>query len=127
MMQILVKHLEFIPFIAEPFDTFGEYLLQFVNTSQGIVEGDDGTIACVILHILEHLFGSESFRVVACNQIPHHDGVVAAKPDVLGITHPSSWGTEQVGTNQLVGFVGIAQIAFACHRDATDVVVGVIA
>ena len=127
MMLIFVKHLKFVTFITQPFDALGKYLLEFVDASEGVVEGDDGTVTRVVLHILVHFFGREAFGVVACDQVPHHDGVVATKTDVLGISHPSSWGTEEIGLNQFVGFVGIAQIALARHGDATNVVEGVIA
>ena len=127
MVLVLVEHLEFVAFITQPFDALRKNLLEFVDASEGIVEGDDGAITRVVLYILIHLFSREAFGVVACNQVPHHDGVVATKTDILGITHPSSWRTEEIGLNQFIGFVGIAQIALARHRNATNVVEGVIA
>ena len=47
--------------------------MQFVDALQGVVEGDDAAITCIAAHVLIDIVGGEPLRVVACDEVPHHD------------------------------------------------------
>ena len=127
VMEVLVKDLEGIALLLEPLDATWQYLLEFVDATEGIMEGDDGTVAGVAFHVLKDLLCSQTFGVVASDHVPHDNGVVATQANVLGVLHPSTWRTEKIGVDELVRFVGIAQIAAAGHGETSDVVEGVVA
>jgi len=109
VLQVVIEDLEGIALLLEPLDAARQGGLELVDAAQGVVEGDDGAVAGVLAHIVEHLVCRKMCGVVACDEIPHDDGVVAADADVLLILHPSAWWTEKVGMDELVGLVGVAQ------------------
>ena len=69
----LFKRLETIALFAQPFERRGQGCSQFVDALQRVVEGDDGAVARVVFHIVDHIFGSKPFRVVARDEVPHHN------------------------------------------------------
>ena len=91
------------------------------------MERDDGSVPRIFLYIIKDIIGCEVARVVACDQVPHDDGVVATDVDVLLVPHPSAWWAEKIGMNKRVSFVGIAQEAAARHHESAQMVEGVVA
>lgn len=127
MSELFIKHLELIALLLQPFDAAWQCCAQFVDAAQRVVEGDDGAVAHVTFDIFEDIISIEASGVVACDKVPHDDGVVSADAYVLLVAHPSSWGTEEVGVYVVVCFIGIAQVARAGDGDAPYVVVCVVA
>lgn len=108
VLLVFGENFELVALTLQPFDATRQYDFEFVDAAKGVVEGDDGTVARVSLDVFQHVFGGDVFGVVARNEIPHDDGVVAAQTDVLCVAHPSARWAEEVGVYELVGLVGVA-------------------
>ena len=57
--------------------------MEFVDTFEGVVEGDDRTVAGVFLDIIDHILSGEPLGVVTGNQVPHHNLVLSTQPGIL--------------------------------------------
>ena len=125
--QSSVENLELVAILLQPLDGFGQREMEFVDTFEGIVEGDDGTIAGIAPHIVEHPLGRHPFGVVAGHQVPHHDAVTPAQPEILVGPHPSVRWTKEVGMEQFVGLVGILAIVADGVFEPTDMIEGMVA
>ena len=126
-MNRLIKHLKLVAFCLKPFDCFGQGVVEFVDTLERVVEGDNGSVASVAFHIVEHVFGSHPFRIVACDKIPHDDAILTSQPYILIPSHPSMRRAEEVGMQQLVGLVGISLIGGDGVSESAYMVEGVVA
>ena len=47
------------------------------------MECDDAAVAGVGLYVSYHIVGSEQFGVVACDKVPHDDGIFSFQPEIL--------------------------------------------
>ena len=85
----LWENLESIALGFKPYYAFGEGGAKLVDTFQRVVEGDDGAVAGIFLHVVYNVFSSEKAGVVARYEVPHHDFVFPAEPCILIRSHPS--------------------------------------
>ena len=122
-----IEESELIALRLEPFDGLGQGGLEFVDALEGVVKGDDGAVAGVALHVVDDFVGGEEAAVVTGDDVPHDDGELAAQAHVLCPAHPAPWGAEQLGVDELVGLVGVAQEGLAAVAEPSDVVEGVVA
>ena len=90
----LHKCLELIALLLEPFDGAGQGRMEFVDALQRVVESDDATVAGIATNVLVDVVGSEPFRVVACDEIPHHNPELLRQPIVHAVAQPAVRGTE---------------------------------
>ena len=123
----LFKDLERITLIGEPLNGAGKGIAQPLYALEGVVEGYYGAVAGVALDIGEHILGGHPFGVVASHEVPHNYAVFTGEPEILVVAHPSMWGTEQIGVEQLVGFLSIGIVGLAGMAEASHVVEGVVA
>ena len=79
IVLFLFKDLEVVALFAEPFDALGEGGAEFVDGFKGVVEGDDAAVAGVALHVVDDVLGGQPFGVVAGDEVPHDDLVLAAE------------------------------------------------
>lgn len=91
------------------------------------MEGDDGSGTRVALHIVEHLLGVEPFAVVARHNVPHHQLIVSTEEKVLLPLEPSVGRAEEIGMEQLIGFLHIVQIAADAVSESAQMIEGVVA
>lgn len=77
--QFCLQHLERIPFFLQKVEGAGEGILQIaaVPRLEGIVESDDGAVAGVAHDVGQNLRAAELLAVVAGDEIPHDDFVLA--------------------------------------------------
>ena len=124
--HILVEGLELIALALQPLQAHGQCRLQFVDALEGVMEGDDGPVACVFTNVLEHLVGIQACGVVARDEVPHDNRELMAQEDILSVSHKSVRRPEKTGVDQLVGLQHIQHIAAGAGQPL-DVVVGVVA
>lgn len=122
-----VEHLEFIALFQQPFDGAGQGIFHVLFRFQGIVERDDGAVACIFLHLGKYLPAVQPFAVVAGYKIPHHDAVFPFQDHILQPSHVSVRRSEQIRMEIGVGFVGIGQIVPAQVFESADMIEGVVA
>ena len=101
----LWENLESIALGFKPYYAFGEGGTKLVDALQRVVEGDDGAVAGIFLHVVYHVFGSEKAGVVARYEVPHHDFVFPAEPCILSEAHPSVGGTYIMTVDIAVGLL----------------------
>ena len=123
----LVEDLEGIALVAQPLDRGGEGGVELVDGFQRVVEGNDGAITRVPLYIINHIFGRHPLRVVAGDEIPHHNLVFPAEPGVLRQTHPTVWRTYIVAVDVGVGLLHVVAVFLDGVGETDHVVVGVVA
>ena len=91
------------------------------------MEGDNGTIAGVMLYIVEHIGSCHPFGVIAGHHIPHDYLVFPGEPCILAQPHPSMRRTHQIGVEVGVGFLYIETVITDGVLESADMVMGVIA
>lgn len=101
--------------------------MQFVDAFERVVKSDNRAVAHVSFDVVEYVFGSHPFRVIARNYVPHHHFIFSAEPGILRPAHPPVWWAEQVRVYQLVGAIGIVGVSVYRVLETADVVVGVVA
>jgi hypothetical protein len=47
------------------------------------VEGNDRAVTYIVFHVVQYLFGTYTFTVIAGYEVPHDDAIVVAKRIVL--------------------------------------------
>jgi len=123
---MLFKDLELVALFLEPLDALGEGGAKLVDRFKGVVEGDDTAVAGVVLHVVDHILGSEPFGVVAGDQVPHHHLVLTAEQGILRQAHPSVRRTEEVGVDIGIGLLDVVAVFVEGVADTADVVVCVV-
>ena len=113
--------------LLKPEDAEGQCGAQLVDGLEGVVEGDDGAVAGVAADVVEDVVGAEPLGVVAGDDVPHDDLVLAAEEGVLGYTHPSVGRSEESCLDIGVGLLDVVAVLMERVADAADVVVGVVA
>ena len=91
------------------------------------MEGDDATVACIALHVIDDVVCRNPLGVVACHQVPHHNFEVFPEPVVLTPAHHSVGRTEEVGVDKLVGLEGVDDVGYRPVLEGSQVVIGVVA
>ncbi len=116
-----------IAFGYEEIQATGEDCSEFVYATQGVVEGDDATIACIAHHIVVHILCRETTRIVAGHKVPHHYPMFSPQPQELWHAEPSVGRTKQTRVEHLVSTQHILDICVSGVAEASIVVVGVVA
>ena len=111
IFRALIEHFEFIALIAEPFDGARERIENFVVGFERIVESDDTSIACITLHVAQHIATVEALTVVARYEIPHHHAIFQAGRHLERGFHPAVRRPEEVVGEAGVGLLHVAHIA----------------
>lgn len=97
-MRPLIEYAEVVALGNQPFEGGHEDGLQFLDAAQAVMEGDDGTVAGIALHVGQHFGCREVLAVVTRHQVPHDDAVALLADDaVLQRTHPAVGRTEERG------------------------------
>ena len=52
-----IEEAELVALLLEPFDGLWQCGTQFINTLEGVVEGDNTSVACVTLYVFDHFIG----------------------------------------------------------------------
>ena len=91
------------------------------------MEGDDGTIADVPLHIIDDILGGHPFRIVASDEVPHHNLIPPTEPGILRHAHPAMGRTDIVALDISIGLLYIIAVLLDRVEKALDMIVGVIA
>ena len=111
IFRALIEHFEFIALIAEPFDGAREGIENFVVGFERIVESDNTSIACITLHVAQHVAAVETLTVVARHEVPHHHAILQAGSHIESGFHPAVGRPEEVGAEVGVGLLHVAHIA----------------
>ena len=107
--------------LLEPLDALGKGGAQLFDGFERVVEGDDGAIAGIALHVVHHVVGGEPLGVVARNEIPHHHLIaLAGEQGVLHWTYPPVGWTEQVAVNIGIGFLHVDIIAETAMKNGNS-------
>jgi len=61
-----------------------------------IVKSNNRAVPGIAFYVAYNVVGSNPFRVIAGDKVPHYYGVSAAKPPVNRKTHPAMWRSEEV-------------------------------
>ena len=59
-----IEEAELVALLLEPFDGLWQCGTQFINTLEGVVEGDNTSVACVTLYVFDHFIGGEQAAIV---------------------------------------------------------------
>ena len=90
------------------------------------MESDDGTVACIALHIVQYLFRAHPFTIITSYEIPHDNAVMIAQGIILPESHVSVWRTEEIGMNNFVYLSGVCEVIRIRIFKSTDVVEGMV-
>ena len=71
------------------------------------MEGDDTAWAGIAFDVVHHVLGRHPFGVVASDEIPHHDPVLAVQQIVLNQSHPAVGRPKQVSAYVGIGMLHI--------------------
>ena len=123
----LFYDLKLIALLLEIAEGGWEGVAQFLDGLEGVMEGDDGTVAGVEHHVAQNVEGVEQVGIVTRDEVPHHYLILATKHVVGSEPHPSVRRTEEVGVDEFVGFLHIIIICNDVVAQGTHVVVGVVA
>ena len=90
------------------------------------MKGDDGTIACIALHVVNNILRCQPFGIVTGNQVPHHNFVFPLQPPVFRVTHPTVWRSEEMRFDQVIGLCRVDGIGNRPVFEGSDMVERVI-
>ena len=91
------------------------------------MEGDDGAVACVPVHLAEYLAAIKLGIVVARHEIPHDDAVALAERTVLPHAHDAVRRPEEIGGEVAIGLVDIGDVVGCALLESLEMVVGMVA
>ncbi len=77
-MNWIRDDLKGVALLLEPLDALGKGGAQLFDGFERVVEGDDGAIAGIALHVVHHVVGGEPLGVVARDEVPHHHLIALA-------------------------------------------------
>ena len=123
----LIKYLEGVSLALQPFYGAREGVEDFVEAFDGVVEGDDAAWAGQVANIAEDIATVEAGGIVAGDEVPHDDAVVAAHPQVLRPRHPAVGRTKEVGVEIFVGLLGVLLVFEETVAQAAYMIKGVVA
>ena len=101
--------------------------MQLVDALKRIVKGNDRPVAGISLDIVEHVLGCYPLGIVAGDDIPHDDAILAVYPPIDRGPHPAVGRSEEMGVDELVGLDDIEGIGNAHVLERTQVVEGMVA
>ena len=111
----------------QPFDGAREGIEDFVVTLDGVVEGDDAAWAGQVADIAQDIAAIEAGGIVARDEIPHNDAVIALHPEILRPRHPAVGRTEEVGVEIFVGLLGVLLVSQETMAQPAYMIEGVVA
>jgi hypothetical protein len=124
---LFVDGAEHITQLAEILQYLWQSIFQAIESLEAVVKNDDGTRACVLDHVFQHLLRAEGLVEIAAEYVPHHHIVVAHQKLALAGRH-FAIGRAKQGRLQLTRAVAnVAEVAHVVSAPAIEVVHGVVA
>ena len=125
--RIVWEQFELVALVFKPLQRFRQGCPELVDALERVVEGDDGTVAGITLHVVYHIISRQPFGVISGDEVPHHYTVVLFHPPVDGMAQPAVWRAEVRALEQRIGFGDIDGVGQRPVSERTQVMIGVIA